>query len=125
MEEELEQENRKKKKLPIPANVSDRQEFFVGFGVEELKIVGIGAAIGAVIAMMIYCITKEFIAPFFTLLIIVYCSYMLSYRNKYGENMVEKIKYFKEFCKQQKIYIYEYVPLVAYKEEKKQEGEDE
>lgn len=121
MEEELEQEKGRRKKLPIPANVSDRQEFFVGFGVEELKVVGIGAAIGTVIAMLVYCITREFIAPFFTLLIIVYCSYMVSYRNKYGENMVEKIKYFKEFCKQQKIYLYEYTPLVVYEEKKGEE----
>lgn len=119
MEEEFDKKLGKKK-LPIPANVSDRQEFFVGFGVEELKVVGIGAAIGTIIAILVYCITKEFIAPFFTLLIIVYCAYMVSYRNKYGENMVEKIKYFKEFCKQQKIYLYEYVPLVEYKEERKE-----
>lgn len=118
MKEELEQERRKKKKLPIPANVSDRQEFFVGFGVEELKVVGVGVGIGMVIALLVYCITKEFIVPFFVLLIIIYCSYMLSYRNKYGENMVEKIKYFKEFCKQQKIYLYEYTPLIKYEEKK-------
>lgn len=120
MEEELDQEKRRKKKLPIPANVSDRQEFFVGFGMEELKIVGIGTGIGVVIALLVYCITKEFIVPFFVLLVIDYCAYMVSYRNKYGENMIEKIKYFNEFRKQQKIYLYEYIPLVKYEEERKE-----
>lgn len=120
MEEELNKEKRRKKKLPIPANVSDRQEFFVGFGLEELKIVGIGIGIGIVIAILVYSVTKEFIAPFFTLLLIVYGSYIISYRNKYGENMIEKIKYFKEFRNQQKIYLYEYNPLVTYKQERRE-----
>lgn len=115
------EKKRGKKQLPIPANVSDRQEFFVGFGVEELKVVGAGVGIGFVIAILVYSITKEFVVPLFVVLIIAYGSYMLSYRNKYGENSIEKIKYFREFRKQQKLYLYEYVPLVEERKENNSE----
>lgn len=116
MEQEEQEKQSKKKKLQIPANVSDRQEFFVGFGMEELKVVGVGAIIGGILAVLIYLLIREFIVPFFIWLIAIYISFAFSFRNKYGENAIEKIKYFFEYRRHQKIYLYQYVPLVRYEE---------
>lgn len=114
------EENKKVSKLPIPANVTDRQEIFPGFGVDELKVVGIGAGVGVILAMVVALVTKELIAPLFAFIVPCYIAYMLSFRDKYGENLLEKFKYLLEFRKQQKLYYYEYVPLVKMVEEEEQ-----
>lgn len=91
----------------IPRNISNRFEFFPGWGWKELFILLIGLGIGGVICLLLGLITLS-PARFLPILFFGGVGYVVSQPVMAdGSTALQIIKYYRQFSKGQKLYIYE------------------
>lgn len=99
-------ENMEKKKLKIPENTSDRNDFVRGVGIKEVGII-LGALIGCVVLLIImYSTSGNAMTAFFTAAFILSIVVICVVRDSANETLIDKIKIFIRYLRSQKQYNY-------------------
>lgn len=103
-----ENENEKKLPLYIPTRVADDEDIISGIGVKEIVIIGCGAGIALVLAIIIIAsgggVVKGILIPFALVAVLVVCIR----RDQCSESLVDKLKFVWVFSQAQKKYEYLY-----------------
>ena len=91
----------------IPRNISNKFEFFPGWGWKELLILLVGLGIGGVISLLLGLITPS-PARFLPILFFGGIGYVASQPVLAdGSSALQIIKYYRQFKSGQKLYLYE------------------
>lgn len=94
------------KDLKIPTNNPDRDEYISGIGSKEVAVFVIMFFVCIVLAIFIYKFTKNLPASIMTTFLIMAVTILLNIRDKYGENMIDKVRIAIRYFKMQKKYLY-------------------
>lgn len=94
------------KDLKIPTNNPDRDEYISGIGSKEIGIFAIVFFVCIFLAIFIYKFTKNLPASVMTTFLIMAVTILLNVRDKYGENMIDKVRIAIRYFKMQKKYMY-------------------
>lgn len=101
----------KKDDLYIPVNVPSIELVISGYGKKELTIVVLLVIIGLGVGLTNFIATKSVITTLLPPAILGAGSAFLLVRDRYCENMIDKLKYVFLYLKDQKEYEYKYVNI--------------
>lgn len=93
-------------KLYIPLNVTNRDDFIQGFGKKELKEAIFGLIIVIPAGLITYIITKQTLPMLITFFVGTFGIYTLVAKDNNNISVLDLIKSFIKFQKEQKIYPY-------------------
>lgn len=113
---------KEKETLYIPVNVSERNEWFPGYGFQEFIPTLIVGILSLIIGVIVGICLKNAIPALITASVPTMFTVIILTKNPYGENVICILKNIAEYRKTQKVYMYSYFD--EYKKEKLPE-EDE
>lgn len=105
----MEQNNRENRKLYVPTNASDRNDYISGFGKPELMVSAVAlllCLIGSAAAISID--EKHIYAAVLISAVIMVTIVSMIWRDRYDESVLEKIRQIIAYSKAQKTYEYVY-----------------
>ena len=95
-------------RLYIPSNVKTRLEFFKGFGIQEMILVGIVAVCLLPVSFIVYQINGGILVPVLIEFIGVSGTVIASSKDDNNLCVIDQLKYMIEFAKMKKKYDYQY-----------------
>ena len=101
--ETIENEN----ELKIPENTSDRDEIISGFGKTEFLAIGLSVVCSIALLVFVYLLTRNLPLGFVIAIAIIAVTIVVVMKDKYGENMVDKMKILFRYLRMQKKYQYQ------------------
>ncbi len=99
------------KKLYIPVNVLETKDIIPGIGGKELAAIGIAAAVGVIISIVVYAVNNNMVT---CLMIIAFAStatFIAVRRDNHNENIINKIVQIYRYANAQKRFEYEYMGI--------------
>lgn len=103
----MEEKQQEKYQYLVPRNVNARFTFFEGFGWKELFLCLVGAAVGAVLFLLLSLFLKNIIARLIISIFPVVLAFVVSKENpRTGLSLLNLLKDFRQFVGQQKLYLY-------------------
>ena len=94
--------------LYIPMGVKPENELFKGFGKKQMLQAFIGAAVGGVIAVLIFLISQNVTYTIVAALASVAGSVMMTIKDDSNLSVVDQIRFMLRFRRSQKLYPYRY-----------------
>ena len=111
--------------LYVPANCPPLDYIIQGFTATDMTCVGGGGVIGLILAINVAMITGNMVKAVFCVVATVGLGILIFHRDRYTENVVDKIKIEISYYQSLKEYSYEYVDIYKKLFEEKGSIEDE
>lgn len=113
-------EEREKKKLTIPENTSDRDDFIQGIGRKEISILLIIIFAMLIFTVILIGMTQNIPACILTAFFVIGVTFISIKRDIMNENLIDKLQIFFRYLQMQKLYEYkQYIYEDKDKEKKK------
>ncbi len=98
-------------KLYIPVNVLETHDLVPGMGGKEFAAMGIAAAIGVVISILIYAINNNLITCIMIIAFAITITFIAVRRDNHNESMIDKLVQIYRYVRAQKRFEYEYMGI--------------
>lgn len=106
------------KKLKIPENASDRNDFVMGIGKKEIAVILISLFIAFIITISFIIANKNMLVGIFIAVFVCAATVLIVKRDAINESLIDKLKFIIRYYKIQKKYFYVQFDFLDYEGEK-------